>query len=66
MRLEELKVGGLVEEVDLELRKSGFGGRFDYTTLLRGCLVHLPEMGSLGYSGFGIRLLRISTGFSVW
>ena len=41
------------------------GAELDKATLWRGCWVHLPEIGSLGYCGLGMRLLRISTGVSV-
>ena len=37
----------------------------DWATLWRGCWVHLPDLGSLGYCGFGMRLWNFSTGFSV-
>ena len=37
----------------------------DYATLWRGCWVHLPEMGSLGYSGLWHAIVAVSTGVSV-
>ena len=58
-------MGGLREERILKVEESGFGAGMDWATLWRGCWVHLPENGSLGYCGFGIRFLRFRTGVSV-
>ena len=60
-----MDLGELRNGVVLEFEKCGFGADMDYTTLWRGCWVHLPEIGSLGYCGIGIRLCGISRGFSV-
>ena len=49
---------------DFGLRENGFRAGFDYATLWRGCWVHLPENGSLGYCGLGDAICKISTRFS--
>ena len=60
-----MELRGLVEGRFLELGKIGFGAEMELTILWRGCWVHLPEIGSLGYSGFGIRLCEVRTGISI-
>ena len=43
----------------------GFGAERDKATLRLRSWVHLPDLGSLGYCGIGIRLRMISTEISV-
>ena len=62
----EMKMGGLRERLVLRFGKSEFGREMDWTILWRGCWVHLPEIGSLGYCGFVMRLFDFSTEVSVW
>ena len=60
-----MELGGLRGGGILEVENCGFGGGMELTILWRGYCVHLPEIGSLGYSGFDNAIVGFSTGVSV-